>query len=118
MTIICGIKWGIIGILTGKIVSLLTIVVLWKPYYLFSAGFKKTVWHYWKNVLRNYAISSISIVTAIYFTHYIPLNPYKSIGEWAAYAVLSMLIFLSINLSATILFAKGAKDSLRRIVKK
>jgi hypothetical protein len=34
---------------------------------------------------------------------------------WVAYAALSMLIFLAIDLTATLLFAKGAKDSFYRI---
>ena len=61
ITIFGGLKWGIIGILLGKITSLLAIVVLWKPYYLFNSGFKESVLIYWRGVLRNYAISVFSV---------------------------------------------------------
>ena len=117
ITIICGLKWGIIGILLGKIVSLLAIVVLWKPYYLFSAGFKEPVSNYWKGVLRNYAISAFAIGASLYTIRFIPLDPYHSIWEWVAYCAISMVIFLSIDISATMLCAKGAKDSFNRIKK-
>ena len=110
-------KWGIIGILLGKIVSLLAIVVLWKPYYLFSAGFKEPVSKYWKGVLRNYAISAFAIGSTLYTIRFIPLDPYHSIWEWVAYCAISMVIFLSIDISATMLCAKGAKDSFNRIKK-
>lgn len=118
ITIICGLQWGIIGILLGKIVSLLAIVVLWKPYYLFSAGFHEPVAIYWWGALRNYAISAFAIGTSLWFIRLIPFSPYTSIWLWAIYSALSMIIFLFIDLSATLLFAKGAKDCLRRVIKR
>lgn len=115
ITIIAGLKWGIIGILLGKIISLLAIVVFWKPYYLFTSGFKEPVTIYWKGVIRNYGISLASFTLAIYAIKFIPFDPYQSLWEWALYAAIGMMIFLSIELGATLLFAKGAKDSLSRI---
>ena len=115
ITIIGGLKWGIVGILLGKIASLLTIVVLWKPYYLFTSGFKESVSIYWKGVVRNYGISILAFTLATYIIQYIPVNPFQSIWSWILYAIIGMVIFLSIDLTATLLFAKGAKDSLYRI---
>ena len=118
ITIICGIPWGIIGILLGKITSLLAIVVIWKPYYLFSAGFKEPAINYWKGVFRNYAISGFSFFSALLTLQLLPLNPYRSFGEWIVYVALGMIVFLVYDLSATIVFARGAKDVLHRIRKK
>ena len=115
ITIICGLKWGIIGILLGKIVSLLAIVVLWKPYYLFTSGFKESVSIYWKGVLRNYTISFFAFFSATYILKQIPINPYHTIWSWIGFATVGMVIFLTIDLTTTLLFAKGAKDSLNRI---
>ena len=115
ITILGGLKWGIIGILLGKIASLLAIVVLWKPYYLFTSGFKESVLTYWKGVFRNYGISFFSFMLATYIIQYVNINPYHSFWDWIMYATIGMLIFLSIDLSATFVLAKGAKDSLLRI---
>jgi O-antigen/teichoic acid export membrane protein len=115
VTIICGLQWGIMGILIGKLASLIPIVVIWKPYYLFTSGFKVAIRHYWQNVVRNYAISAIAIATSLYLLHFIPISPYRTIGDWISYSAVGMIIFLTIDLSATILFAKGAKDSFNRI---
>lgn len=117
VTIVCGLQWGIIGILLGKIASLIPIVVIWKPYYLFSAGFKEPVSSYWRGVLRNYAISAFAIGTSIWLTRFIPFSPYQSMFDWVAYSALAMIIFLTLEISATLLFAKGAKESLNRIPK-
>ncbi len=115
VTILCGLKWGIIGILIGKLASLVPIIVIWKPYYLFTSGFKKSVTIYWKGVIRNYTISLSTFVLATFILHRIPINPYNSFGTWMAYSAIGMMIFLFINITATLLFAKGAIDSLNRI---
>ena len=115
ITIIGGLKWGIIGILLGKIASLLTIVVLWKPYYLFTSGFKESVSIYWKGAIRNYSISLFSFILATFIISLVPINPYQSIWDWGMYAIVGMVIFLTIDLCATLLFAKGAKNCLSRI---
>ncbi len=115
-TIICGLQWGIIGILLGKIVSLFAIVVIWKPYYLFSAGFKEPISNYWKHVLKNYTVSAFSISVSLIAIRYIPLNPYNSIFEWVGYAIAVMVIFLAIELTTNILFVKGARDIIQRIM--
>jgi len=115
ITIFGGLKWGILGILLGKIISLLAIVVLWKPYYLFTSGFNESVALYWRGVIRNYGISIFAFALSTHIIHQLPVNPYQSIGEWALYATIGMAIFLSIDLSATLLFAKGAQDTLYRI---
>ena len=116
VTIICGLMWGIVGILLGKIASLVPIVVMWKPYYLFSAGFKEPVSIYWRGVLRNYAISVLSFAAALYTLSFVPVNPYKSLWSWVLYAAIGMTIFLAYDLTATLLFAKGSKDILNRII--
>ena len=118
VTIVCGLQWGIVGILLGKIASLIPIVVIWKPYYLFTAGFKESVSNYWKGVARNYAISAFAIGASLYTVRFIPISPYHSIWDWVLYAVVSTIIFLAYDLTATLLFAKGAKDSLNRILEK
>ena len=115
VTIVCGLKWGIVGILIGKIASLIPIVVIWKPYYLFTNGLKESVSSYWKGVLRNYAISAFSFAVATWLITYIPVSPYKSMWDWAVYAAIATPLFLVINLTATMLFAKGSRDSYQRI---
>ena len=115
ITVVCGLQWGIVGILLGKIVSLLTIVVLWKPYYLFTAGFKEPVGDYWRGVIRNYAISFGSFALAVLALSLLPIDPYDGISAWIAYSATGMLIFLSLDLPATYFFAKGSKDVVNRI---
>ena len=50
ITITVGIFYGLVGILLGKIISMLFLVVIWKPYYLYTKGFKESLFVYWKNI--------------------------------------------------------------------
>lgn len=47
--------YGITGILLGSTISLILIVVLWKPYFLYKEGFKEHLSDYWK-VVSSYIV--------------------------------------------------------------
>jgi O-antigen/teichoic acid export membrane protein len=63
--------FGIVGILLGKIVSVFFFNVFWKPYYLFSEGFHKSVWEFWKPMMRYYGIFAVFTVAALLIKHYL-----------------------------------------------
>lgn len=115
VTIVAGIYYGIIGILLGKLVSLGFIVIWWKPYYLFSSGFKSSNAFYWNGAIRYYLIFAISFLLGYYINQYIPVNPYCSFYSWLLYCSLSILSYLIINITLLLCFAKGSKDCIKRI---
>ena len=115
VTIIAGIYYGIIGILMGKLVSLGFIVIWWKPYYLFSSGFKEAIATYWNGAVRYYLIFCLSFVLAYHINQTIPINPYTSFYSWIQYCTLSILAYLLINVTLLLCFAKGAKDCVQRL---
>ena len=55
VTIMLAPYYGIAGILLGKIISLFGVNFFWKPYYLFSQGFHKSVWVFWKGMFAFYS---------------------------------------------------------------
>lgn len=65
ITLLLAPYFGIIGILIGKMSSLFIINVFWKPYFLFSQGFKKRVWIFWRGMLPLYFIFGIFTVFAV-----------------------------------------------------
>ena len=52
ISIVFGKLWGISGIMLGTLCSLTTIVIIWKPYFLYKAGFKIHLWNYWKGNIK------------------------------------------------------------------
>lgn len=115
ITIVAGIHYGIIGILLGKLVSICFIVIFWKPYYLFSSGFKMNIAVYWNGAIRYYLIFGITFLLSLYINTMIPINPYSSFYSWIMYCSLSILAYLLINITLLLCLAKGAKDSLKRL---
>ena len=115
VTIVAGIYYGIIGILLGKLISVGFIVILWKPYYLFSSGFKDSFAHYWNGTIRYYLIFGFSFVIGYYINQTFPVNPYTSFYSWVLYCSMSIMAYLAINIALLLCFAKGAKDCIKRI---
>lgn len=65
ISILGGFLWGLNGVLVGTTISLIIIIGIWKPYFLFHKGLNKTVWLYWKNLLGKLILLTI----AWYITH-------------------------------------------------
>ena len=63
--------YGIIGILLGKIISFSLISFFWKPYYLFSQGFHKSVWEYWRGMAAYYILFTLFTILALWLKHVI-----------------------------------------------
>ena len=61
--------FGIVGILLGKIISVFYFNMFWKPYYLFSEGFHKSVWEYWKPMTTYYGIFGVFVVISLLLKH-------------------------------------------------
>lgn len=115
VTIIAGIHYGIIGILLGKLISVGFIVILWKPYYLFSSGFKIPISIYWNGNIRYYLIFALSFITGYHINRVIPINPYTSFYSWIEYSAISIALYLIINIMLLLCFTKGAQDCVKRI---
>lgn len=73
VTLILGLGFhlGIASILIGKMCSLLVINVFWKPYFLFSQGFHKSVWEFWRGMAPLYTIFAVFAGFAVAAKHYV-----------------------------------------------
>ena len=54
VTLLLAPHYGIAGILLGKITSIGLIGIFWKPYFLFTSGFHKSVKEFWKGMVPYY----------------------------------------------------------------
>ena len=61
-----GYFYGLPGVLCGPLASIIAIIYIWKPYYLFSRGFKLSVLNYWEL----FAINISATVIAFWATHF------------------------------------------------
>lgn len=115
VTITIGYFYGLTGILLGKIVSMLLLVVIWKPYYLYKKGFEEPVLQYWQNI----CIHIFLLSTWLIINHFIcqwanwHISP-SVIGilKYTACISLPVIVFYSISIY---LFTTGAKDLINRL---
>lgn len=115
ITIIAGIYYGIIGILLGKIISIGFIIIFWKPYYLFSSGFKIPISTYWNGAVRYYIVFGVSFFICLFINRQIHINPYNSFTNWIAYCSISTCAYLFVNILLLFIIAKGGKDFVKRL---
>ena len=62
LSILLGYKFGLIGVVLGTTISLILIVCIWRPYFLFHNGFNETVRSYWTSVIYYIGIMAVSFV--------------------------------------------------------
>lgn len=115
VTIVMGYYWGIPGILLGKTVSLIPIIVLWKPLYLFKDGFRESYRYYWKNTIRYYVFFCIAAISVHYLLKIVPIDPFYSYGWWLVYAVICTGLFGVIYFTLIILGAAGGRALVHRL---
>lgn len=62
-SILFGYLWGLNGVLFGVNLSLIIIVLLWKPYFIFHYGIKSSAWQYYKQ----YTLHFILLIACAFF---------------------------------------------------
>lgn len=115
VTIAIALKWGVIGILLGKIVSLFFIVVLWKPYYLFSQGFKITISKYWTGILRYHFCLILSFTYMIGSIFAFNLSPKSTLTSILFFCLTVVAPTILLYLLLLYIISPGTKKIIRRI---
>ncbi|WP_369994797.1 lipopolysaccharide biosynthesis protein [Winogradskyella sp.] len=110
ISLICGSIWGIDGVITGTVVSLILMVVIWKPYYLYAKGFNKSVWLYWKGVLPLAIVFCVSAGIVNFIAYYCPYDREASnFLDWIIYALIITVAVTLTYGTLMFLFIKGFK---------
>lgn len=118
--IIGGSLWRLPGVLCGPLVSTIVIVYLWKPYFLFSKGFKKSVFLYSKL----FAIHSIGILAAFGSTEWLSDKVYSQtiLSEtwmnWIMGSLLFTILMTVFSIILLYLLSSGLRSFMYRFIKK
>ena len=106
--------YGIVGILLGKIISFFFISAFWKPYYLFSQGFHKSVWIYWKGMAPFYIIFTIFTLLALCLKYYIIDDHAESFHSLVIYGTTLFIPLLAFFFLLLFIFTDGMKYFVAR----
>ena len=118
VTIFSCIHWGLAGVLIGKTASLVPIIVIWKPLFLYRTSFKRSIWHYWKNVTLMLLCFAIAFAVSAAIARLIPIDPYQGFLPWTAYCLISTSLFSAIYVATLYISTEGARSMVRRMIKR
>jgi hypothetical protein len=113
ISLIAGFAWGLKGVVFGTMVSMILMVFLWKPYFLFKAGFKRSVWDYWKNMSLYIGGGILMFVLLWYLFDRVFTTPADNYLVWVLYALAqcaTMLIAYGLFLYVT---TRGMRELFR-----
>lgn len=117
-TIGLGAVYGIHGVVYGSLAGLLTIVAFWKPYFLFSQGFRRAVSSYWSHITGMLAMIACAWTATDSMISLLDWQPapeegyagwsYLAVCQTGSYTLFSLLFFS--------LFSKSFRTCASRII--
>ena len=116
-SILFGWLWGLEGIILGVTTSLVLIVEIWKPIFLFKVGFKESPIPYFLRVgARLAVIVAIAYVTSLILPH-LPL--YAEAGtsflKWTVFASETFVVVVVLIGAAFLTFSTGMRNFIKRM---
>lgn len=106
---------GITGILLGKIASIIPIICIWKPIFLYRSGFHESIWSYWKGLGLNLLAFAIAFIPLHFAVKIVPINTADSFFIWAGYSFLITSAFTLCYFTTLYLLTPGARSMCARI---
>ncbi len=106
--------FGIVGILLGKVISVFFFNVFWKPYYLFSQGFHKSVWEFWRPMTIYYGIFFLFAACAICLKHTVIDTHVDSWPTLIGYGLASVPALLVLYFLSLFICTRGMKYFVAR----
>ena len=110
LSVLLGFYWGLTGILTGVCISLLIVICCWKPYFLYTVGFKEKIGEYVQRYIKYIGIILLSMGMCETLIHSIIEECINSYITWFFYCLLFLCIY---GICSAILFC--CMDSYPRL---
>lgn len=115
-SIVGGYFWGLNGIIAGTILSQITILFLWKPYFLFKEGIKYSIGGYVKLYAKCIICGLIGLISFLYLKDKIALFAQQSFFNClstAAVLFIAEVIFIGILLY---IVSKSNRELTKRLI--
>lgn len=113
-SIILVLKYGIIGVFLGTMISQLIITMLWRPFYVFKYGFKINHFIYWKGLSLHLAVLIIAIIVYFKIENAIFFGVSSNFIELFLKLFAHGFVFLTLYSILLLLFSRGFKDLVKR----
>ncbi len=114
-SIIGGAIWGLNGIIGGAILSLIVIIFLWKPYFLFSQGIKYPIGFYISLYSRCLIVGAIMTIMALVIRHFTPIDPSSSVTNFITVCILTAICTGGLGFVLEYVLCRGMRQFSKRI---
>lgn len=117
VAIVGGYFWGLPGVVSGGLVSQILIVGIWKPCFLFTQGFKESVWVYWRRIFLHFAaILFPAVLITCVIGRIVCFDASASVMNWLSMAVAGMGGYVVLAVGSLYVLTSGMRDFLHRIL--
>ena len=114
-SILLGYYFGLPGILLGVFISLFIIVGMWKPYFLYSRGFKDSIIEYIIRYVKYIAILLIVFFISDIIVQTLGLKSY-SISQWIINSSITILIYSLLSFVFLYIIDRTTKNVIARLI--
>lgn len=111
-----GYFYGLTGILSGVLISLLVMVVGWKPYFLYRYGFKESVGEYVWRYTKMLCLIAIAWLLCKWLVGAYVTTVSLSFGKWTFSVLITVGSYILISLGMFCCCDKAARDIIKRML--
>lgn len=115
-SIILGYYYGLTGVLSGVLFSLVIIVFIWKPYFLFTRALNISISTYILMYIKHFFALIISLFFTSYFSRFILTDNIESIMGLIQDALLLTTTFCIFLLCILYIFEKGMRTFIKKLI--
>jgi len=113
LSILFGAKWGLNGVLVGVLISLVLVIGVWKPFFLFTNKMKGFGRHFVSMYIVHIALGFVAWITTINIVDFINI-PCNSFLNLIMKVVASSSLFVGILVILMLMFKTGIVQFVRR----
>lgn len=117
LSVLLGYYWGLHGILAGVLVSLLLVILVWKPYFLFRYGLcaplRTYLWMYFKHL----AVLAVVCVLTMELLGHMELDTSASFGRFLLGGTVHVVLFGACMTVGLAFVSKGFRECYRRFAR-
>jgi hypothetical protein len=115
-SILFGYYYGLAGILWGVVVSLIIVIVGWKPYFLYKRGFEDNIMEYVLYQFKCFGLIGVAVLVS-YVVLACVYRGYQitTYGRWIGYALGVVIIYGVFSFLLFYVFDRGMRDFVSRI---
>lgn len=115
LSILLGHYFGLTGILSGVLISLISVIYIWKPYFLYHNGFQESIMEYVLRYSKYLSGIAISCWICYYFTNTFIIPSFNDFPLWVMYCILIISLYAALSMAILACIDKNSRNLLKHL---